>query len=304
MKILNSHRLRLICVWILSTGITLNAKSLYAGDAMQDEPHAVVQDFEGKLELTKWPADKTGVVELSKEWKSDGIQSLKIDSGLMVALFDLKLKDWSGYSVLRIHLNNPTGKSLSLGFELQDPHSAFHERHQNSLGAPVGEHVIEIDISGGLWRGEENRPYRGKIKTPIEMNHITRLSFTNNGDGPIYIDQLEVIKLKKLETPSGFAFDFCKAGNTAMGQWICVPHNQNYDDKRGYGFNGHGATLSRGMSYPTPMLGTGVGIQDGGFKVVLPSGDYLGWIAFERGGFWEGEQSCYEKASLQYSGNF
>ena len=34
--------------------------------------------------------------------------------------------------------------------------------------------MIELDFSGGLWRGEENRPYRGEVKGPLDVARVTR----------------------------------------------------------------------------------------------------------------------------------
>lgn len=269
----------------------------------EDEPAAIVQDFEEAFEVNKWPPEKPGAIAFSKEWKADGEQSLKIDAGLMTALSTLKLKNWKGYSILRVRVNNPTGKTVSIGFELQDQHGQFHERHQNGFGAQPGEHTVELDFSGGLWRGEENRPYRGKIKTPIDTGNITRVSFTNSGDGAIFIDKLEVVKVKKLETSGGFAFDFGKSGHQVMGQYIGIHESTVYKEQPGYGLVSGGASrLNQATSYPTPLLGDGVAFNTGGFRVDLPGGEYLGWIAFERSGFWEGEQCAYAHAALKING--
>ncbi|MCW8133410.1 MAG: hypothetical protein KIS92_23910 [Planctomycetota bacterium] len=268
----------------------------------EDEPTAIVQDFEQPIEINKWPAEKPGKIERSTEWKADGEQSLRIDAGLMAALSQLKLKNWKDYSVLRVSVNNTTDKTVTIGFELQDQHTTFHERHQNGFGVQPGVHVIELDFSGGLWRGEQNAPYKGKIKTPIDVGGITRVSFTNEGEGPIYLDKIEVVKVKKLETPGGFAFDFQKNGHQVMSQWIGVSEATPYKDG-GFGMvGGRPSLLNKVSSYPTPMLGDGAAFNAGGFKVDLPGGDYLGWIAFERGGFWEGEQCAYSHAALKANG--
>ena len=55
--------------------------------------------------------------------------------------------------------------------------AGFRERHVNGFGLKPGESSVDVDISGGLWRGEENKPYMGKIKTPIEFDLIKRISF-------------------------------------------------------------------------------------------------------------------------------
>src|SRR5262249_53747612 len=51
-----------------------------------------------------------------------------------------------------------------------------------------------------------------------------------------------------------------------------------------------------------PLLGDGLSLGPEGFRVDLPGGPYLGWIAFERGGFWEGEQTGYAHADVQVNG--
>jgi hypothetical protein len=268
------------------------------------EETATVLDFETDFAINKWPTDRAGEITFSSEWKADGARSLKIDAGLMSALDAMKLKNWSGYTMLRIAVNNPTGQTVAVGFELQDQHTQFHERHQNGFGVQPGESVIELDFSGGLWRGEENKPYRGKIKTPINVNSITRVSFTNQGTGAIYLDKIEVVKVKKLETPGGFAFDFGKAGTQVMGQFTGVFHNSAYDKTKGFGLHGGLAgALGKSMSFPTPLLGDGISLPDGGFQVDIPQGgNYIGWVAFERGGFWESEHSGYSHAALKNNG--
>src|SRR5262249_26225421 len=55
-------------------------------------------------------------------------------------------------------------------------------------------------------------------------------------------------------------------------------------------------------SYPTPLLGDGVSFGASGFRVDLPGGAYQGLVAFERGGFWEGEQCAYDHADVQVNG--
>ena len=277
------------------------ALAIVAVNAVAEET-AIVQDFETDFEINKWPGDKPGAVAFSTEWKSDGKRSMKIDAGLMTAIGTLKLADWTGYSVLRVHANNPTGQTVTVGFELQDQNTTYHERHQNEFGLLAGEHVIELDMAGGLWRGEQNAPYRGKIKTPIDIGHITRMSFTNNGPGPIFIDQIEVVKVKKLETPGGFAFQFAKSNSKVMNQFTFVSEKTAYDAQKGYGLAGGGSALGKGMSYPTPMLGNGVHWESG-FRVNIPEGGaYIGWIAFERGGFWEDESSAYSHLTLKNNG--
>ena len=293
---MTSRRLWQLGVWYMCMA------SVVGVAAESDEPSALVQDFEQAFEINKWPTDHAGEIAFSRDWKADGAQSLRIDAGLVAALEVLKLTDWRGYTVLRLHLYNPSDTAVPIGFELQDQHKSFPNRHQNAFGVAAGESVIDMDISGGLWRGEENRPYLGSIKTPIDIGRITRLTLGNQGMGPVHLDKIEVVQVRKLETPGGFAFDFGRAGTQVMGQFAGVFHNMAYDVERGYGMiGGLASTVGNSMSFPTPLLGDGVAFE-GGFRVDLPQGAYRGWIAFERGGFWEGEYCAYRRAVLNNNG--
>ena len=162
--------------------------------------------------------------------------------------------------------------------------------------------MIELDFSGGLWRGEENRPYRGSVKTPLDVAHVTRLAFVDRGDGPLYVDRVELVDVPPLATPGGYAFDFGHTGKQVMGQTTGVFETNRYDLDRGFGFLGPVGSLPRAMSYPTPLLGDGLALGDTAFRVDLQGGAYLGWIAFERGGFWEGEQCGYDRAEVRVNG--
>lgn len=272
--------------------------------AAQDVAVKVVQDFEGNVELNKWPSNRPGDVAFSTEWQKDGKRSVKIDPGLMYCVSQFKTKNWSGFSVLRMHLKNPGDKAVNVGFELQDRHKSFRYRHQGSFGIVPGENVIEMDIAGGLWRGEENAPYKGlKEKKPIDMSLITRIGFINKGKVPIFLDRIEVVKKKKIEAQGAFAFDFGRAKTQVAPQMLGVFNDTSYNAKRGYGLvGGRPSMLGKSMSFPTPMLGDGLGFNAGGFKVDLPGGPYVGMIAFERGGFWSDEDSTYTRAVLKNNG--
>lgn len=262
-----------------------------------------VQDFERGPSITKWPKDVRGEAALSREWKADGVYSLRIDPGVMAILDDLTRSDWTGYGVLRLRIHNPTGQTAPVGLEIQDGHAGFHERHQDSFGALPGEHTVEIDLSGGLWRGEENRAYRGKVKVPIDIAEITRLSFTNGGTGAIFLDAIQLVKVDPIATPGGFAFDFGKAGSRVMAQTIGVSEDAAYRPDRGHGYIGGPPTaIARSMAYPTPLLGDGLDLAGAGFRVDLSGGKTLGWIAFERGGFWEKQATGYRRAELLDNG--
>ncbi|MFC1451717.1 hypothetical protein ACFLSJ_00045 [Verrucomicrobiota bacterium] len=274
-----------------------------AAAAQEGEPSALVADFETPFEINKWPHDHPGEIAFTAEWSAEGRQSLRIDPGLAAALDSLQLRDWRGYTVLRVHVNNPSDKTIPVAFELQDRNKSFPDRHQNGFGVPPGETTVDIDIAGALWRGEENLPYLGPTKTPIDIGSITRVLFANQGSGPLFVDWIEVVRTKQIEAQGAYAFDFGKAGTQFMGQFIGVPNNMDYAESRGYGMiGGWASTLNRPMSFPTPMLGKGAGFENG-FRVDLSGGDYLGWIAFERGGFWDGEWSSYSRAVLKNNGS-
>lgn len=264
-------------------------------------PVAVVQDFEHRLRIKRWPWFASGVAAVSKAWSVDGARSLEIDPGVMASFTDLRLHDWTGYAVLRFTVHNPGARTAALGFEIQDEHGELAERHQHRFGAPPGDHVIELDFSGGLWRGEENRPYRGRVKTPISIERITRLAFTNAGSSPLFVDRIELVKVPPLATPGGFTFDLGRRGQQVMGQTVGVFEDTIYTPERGYGFLAPVGQGARPLSYPTPLLGDGLPLGRG-FRVDLPGGPYLGWIAFERGGFTENEQCSYAHVDLAVNG--
>jgi hypothetical protein len=265
-------------------------------------PVAVVQDFEGDPAVRRWPRDGPGQAAVSVEWAADGRRSLKLDAGMMGSFKDLALSDWSAYGALRFTVHNPGPVTLALGLEIQDDHDAFDDRHQHSFGALPGDHVVELDLTGGLWRGEENRPYRGRAKTPLDLARVTRLAFVNRGAAPLYVDRLELVKVPPIATPGGFAFDFGHTGKPVMPQTTGVFETTRYDPAKGFGLLGPVVSLPRSMSYPTPLLGDGLALGDGAFRVDLPGGPYQGWIAFERGGFWEGEQCGYDRAEVRVNG--
>lgn len=264
---------------------------------------AIVQDFEGRPSINKWPRDAPGAAEVGTEWHADGQRSLKIDPDVMALLSDLKVRDFSGYTTLVFEVHNPAAETARLELEIQDQHADLYDRHQHTFGVAPGDHRIELDFSGGLWRGEENRPYRGSVKTPIDVSRITRLSFTNRGHAALYVDRIALEVAPKIEAKGAFAFDFGPTGSQVMGQSIGVFETTRYTPERGHGFLGDNIDrIEQSMSYPTPLLGDGLGLSEGGFRVDLDGGDYLGWIAFERGGFWEDESSGYRRAALAVNG--
>ena len=66
-----------------------------------------MQDFEGRSGLSKWPRDAKGDVTLSRDWKSDGEASLRIDPGLLAGIDRLLRADFRGFDALRVHVHNP-----------------------------------------------------------------------------------------------------------------------------------------------------------------------------------------------------
>ena len=264
---------------------------------------AVVQDFEASPAIKKWPTDARGAAEISTAWHHDGARSLKVGPDMHASFSDLRITDWSPFSVLRFHVHNPQDRTVELGLEIQDAHADFSSRFQRSFGVLPGDQVVELDLTGGLWRGEENRPYRGKVKTPIDIATITRLAFHNGGAGDLFVDAITIEKRPRLAAPGAFAFDFGKEGLPIMPQSTGVFETTLYTPERGFGMLGiTKAFLRRCTSFPTTLLGCGLGLDAGGFRVDLPGGKYLGWVAFERGGFWEGEGSGYEHAALRVNG--
>jgi hypothetical protein len=269
--------------------------------AARAHPVALVQDFEREVSLKRWPREAKGEARLSRAWAADGARSLEVGPGVMASFQDLLVSDWSGYARLRFTVHNPGPRTEHFGVEIQDRHAAFDDRHQRNLGAPPGDTVVAIDFSSGLWRGEENRPYRGAVKTPIDVSRITRLSFANHGAGTLFFDRLEVVEVPPLRTPGGFAFDLGPRGQQVMSETTGVFEDTRYTPERGHGFLGPLPPVTRPLSYPTPLLGDGLPLGEG-LRVDLPGGAYLGWIAFERGGFSEDEQSGYERAALLVNG--
>ena len=264
----------------------------------------VLQDFEGACSVSSWPPDAAGRAGISRTWAASGKHSLAIDPGVMATIRDLTESDWTGYSELRFVVHNPGATTLMLGLELQDQHEAFHERHQESLGVPPGDHTLTVDITGALFRGEENRPYRGRIKTPIDISRISRIGFTNGGGATtLYVDDVAIAKRERLSTPFGVAFDFGPSNKHVAADTLGVFETTMFTTERGFGMVGRRPSpVLLPMSYPTPLLGDGLPFDGGGFRVDLKGGRYLGWIAFERGGFWEEEQSGYRHADVLVNG--
>ncbi len=263
-----------------------------------EEEAVTVQDFERPFEVGKWPED--ALVEFSRAWSYDGRTSLKLGDESMAAISELAATNWSGYDILRLHVNVPGHKGCALGVEIQDDHTSFHNRHQNNASAPPGESTIDIDIAGDLWRGEVGRPYRD-VKTPINKGNISRLGLFAHG-APLYVDGIQLIKLARLATPGGWAFDFGGPSTPVQSQWTGVFPETKWDGNKGYGFAGEPRFFPKTTPYPTPVLGDGLMFDGAEFGVSLTGGPYAAWVIFERSGFWEGEQAAYAKLSIAVNG--
>ncbi|MEZ4312536.1 MAG: hypothetical protein R3F14_31290 [Polyangiaceae bacterium] len=263
----------------------------------------LVQDFEGSPGVTKWPRDAPGEVTLSTDWHAGGATSLRIDPGLLAALPDLRRTDLRGFDALRVHLHNPSRELIPFGFELADEHDSLYDRHRVSFGAPPGDTTLDIDLSGDLHRGEENRPFRGPTKTPLSLASIDHIAFENRGKTPLWIDTLTLVSAP-LPAPKGaFAFDFGPARSRTMAHTSQVTESAKPGpNSPSFGWlKGAPSSIRDSMTYPTPLLGDGLAWGDAVFAVDLEGGQYTGWVAFERGGFWETEDDAtgYRTATLR-----
>ena len=199
---------------------------------------ALVQDFEASPSIKKWPRRARGAAEVSTAWHADGERSLQIGPGIQASFSDLRVTDWSPFSLLRVHVHNPLTRTVQLGLEIQDEHTEFSARFQRSYGALPGDQVIELVLTGGLWRGEENLAYRGDVKTPIDVAAITRLGFTNGGPGDLFVDAIALEKRAPVAAAGAFAFDFGKEGLPIMPQTTGVFETTLYTPERGFGMLG------------------------------------------------------------------
>jgi hypothetical protein len=271
-----------------------------ACSAAEGEPRLMVQDFES------YQVGDPGSA-VSSEWNAGGKHSLCIGAGKSTWVKAMQATDWSQYNTLRMSFHNPSDKAVYLNFELCDQlgQSSWWNRHQNGLTIQPGDQVIEIDYSGTLWRSEPENHYRGDIKTPIDVAKMVWISFVNiHHDGPIYVDEIRVARVKKVELAGAFAFDFGAKNTVVMKDCTGVLPDTLYDAKRGFGLvDAPGRTLSTSMMYPSALLGDGVVWPAKGFRVDLTAGDYIGTIAFERGGYWaENETAQYDRATLKVNG--
>ncbi len=94
-------------------------------------------------------------------------------------------------------------------------------------------------------------------------------------------------------TTGGFAFQFSPTNGIIQHDWTAIHPDSRWDDLKGYGL-GHGAKAKNQTTpYPTPVMGGGITFDDAVFEVRLPGGKYIGWVIFERSGFWDGDQARY-----------
>lgn len=271
--------------------------------APRDGETTLAQDFEGSPSVNTWPREASGTAEISDAWHAEGKRSLRVDPGILASLTDLALRDFTGYTTLTFDVHNPGKETARLTFELQDSHETLRDRHQRSLGVTPGDTRVEIDLEGGLWRGEENRPFRGDVKTPLDLSRITRIAFGNHGHAAIFVDRVALERRPKLAPEGAFAFDFGPEGSQIMAGTRGVSEATRFTAERGYGFLGRGPRKGvQPMSYPTPLLGDGLALGAEGFRVDLKGGRYVGWVAFERGGFWMREAAGYARAELSANG--
>ncbi len=158
-------------------------------------PVVLLQDFETNFNVTK---EALGSVGFSKEWKIDGFQSLRIDPNLIaiIPVTALSLADWKGCLGLRFYLSNASSKSEKIVFQLKDRlgNKDWKDSHMQMVDVGPGEQMIEIDLTKELWRGDKESPYQGSVKTPIDLSQLLEVAFFNKGQGPIYIDKMELVR--------------------------------------------------------------------------------------------------------------
>jgi hypothetical protein len=236
----------------------------------------------------------------------DPAHPLAIPSEQAIAIENPQLRNWNGYNTYRITVVNQGTEPADLTFEITDTpgRSQYWDRHVDMASLKPGENVIDTDFSGGLYRGEPTSHWRGTISTPIEIDKIARLTFYNGSKHTIAVTRVEVVKVKQLTTPGGFAFDFGGERSAVMRQFIGITPSTLYVADKKFGFvGGPGKTIAKEMTWPTPMLGDGVAFPVGGFQVDLDGGAYIGFVAFERGGYWGPQEGCqYDHLAFTVNG--
>jgi hypothetical protein len=269
--------------------------------ASAQDPRQMLLDFEGELK-----PEPIGSGNLSTEWKASGERSFRIEPKKISYFKQLSITDWSCGTTLQLTFRNPGTLPLLIDLELSDVQglTSYWNRHQTDFTVQPGQHVINVEYSGGLWRGESGSQYRD-LKVPIDTKEMAWIAIGNTrNNSPLFVDKVELVKKESLITEGGLAFDFGGATSANMLHFSPVRPDTYYNPDVKYGFVDAGAkSISRGMIHPTPLLGDGLAWPSSGFRVDLSGGEYLGWVAFERGGYWGENESCqYEHAALTANG--
>jgi hypothetical protein len=259
----------------------------------------ILQDFEEGYVAA-------GGTSLSSDWKSGGKQSLKIEPKNAVYVRTMKTTNWADYDELQISFHNPSADSVPVSIELCDApgnEGNYWDRYQNSFEIQPGNHTLKLHYSGGIWRGESSLQFRN-LKIPFNFSKMVWIGVRQTtSKEALYIDKIEIVKIPALKLKDASAFDFGANRSSVMPHFYSINPETLYSTDKGYGMvSGGGRVLSVSMTYPTALLGDGIAWPADGFRVNLPGGDYIAWIAFERGGFWQGESAQYQKAILKLNG--
>lgn len=262
----------------------------------QDLEVKVIQGFEGQTKWDVWPPE-SAKAEAKTDWATEGKQSIFLHKGTMIAVSEMATHDWSEYQVWRFHVRVPGTEGVALGLELGDKEPGNLNRMQTAASAPPGESVVTVDISGDLWRGEVNKPYR-LVKTPLDKKGIARFAITAES-GDIYVDQVELVKIKQIAADGAYAFSLGGPGKIIQGQWIGIKDSSAWDEAKGYGMTPGATFLDKTTPYPTAVMGGGLIMNNASLQVKLKEGKYIGWAIFERSGFWENYQGLFTRLTLK-----
>ncbi len=169
-----------------------------------EEKTVLLQNFEEKFGIVKFPKDKPGTVDFSKEWRSDGERSIRIDPQLGTTVSNVNLKNWMGYSQLRFHISCNSATKIALRISDQNS-KGYNDDHMDIMNVDAGEQIVEVNLTKEMWRGRSEKPYLGTIKTPLDLSAIKSIAFVNGGVSPLFLDQLELVQTvhkKVAEKPS------------------------------------------------------------------------------------------------------
>jgi hypothetical protein len=288
-------RIVVFCCW----GIGLLCWSTSLSAAVDAGEHFILQDFEEGYQAESGTS-------LSREWKSSGQQSLKIEPKNAAYVKTLKTADWTQYNELHISFHNPSADAVPVALELCDApgnQGTYWDRYQNSFEIQPGNHTLKLYYSGGIWRGESSLQFRN-LKISFDFSKMVWIGVRQTtSKEPLYIDKIELVKIPSVKLKDAYAFDFGSNRSSVMQHYYSINPETLYSADKGYGMvSAGGRVLSVSMTYPTALLGDGIAWPASGFRVDLPGGDYIAWIAFERGGFWQGESAQYQKAILKVNG--